>query len=148
MVDDFAHVSELTGFTPILTNQMVDLEDIIESTIGTLQHLCSEKNVHIHVIKAFGGTKLHIPGHGDYLKQMFRHLIQNSIQFSPPNGEVTLTLSADDGNVCSVIKDEGIGINPEQQDHIFDMFYRGNEALQPSVRRGAPLRCVARAACT
>jgi signal transduction histidine kinase len=52
------------------------------------------------------------------------NLVRNAWQYTPSGGEVTLRLSARDGQVILDVVDTGSGIPPEHQQQIFDRFYR------------------------
>ncbi len=59
----------------------------------------------------------------DRLVQVFRNLIANAVTFSPPRGEIRLTLRRDNGAIEITIDDDGPGI-PDGKEHlIFDRFY-------------------------
>ncbi len=63
---------------------------------------------------------------GDFtrLAQALHQLLDNACKFSPTGGEVTVTAQAMTDNLCIAVKDQGIGIPPEHQEHIFDRFYQ------------------------
>jgi two-component system sensor histidine kinase VicK len=63
-------------------------------------------------------------------KDLFRiavnNLLTNAIKYSKPGGTVTLRASESDNNIEISISDEGYGIDPQDQKHIFDKFFRSN----------------------
>jgi signal transduction histidine kinase len=64
------------------------------------------------------------------LDQVMSNLIQNAIKFSPQGTPVTVTAdAAGDDRIELRVRDEGIGIAPEQLDHIFDRFHQAAPAL-------------------
>jgi len=73
-----------------------------------------------------------LPVHGDpdRLTQVLGNLISNAIKYSPEGGEVELA-GEGSGDVVRVrVRDQGIGIPPEQQPNIFTKFFRGDAATR------------------
>ncbi|MCA9884341.1 MAG: HAMP domain-containing histidine kinase [Anaerolineae bacterium] len=136
MVDDFTNVSELASFTQIDVDQHIRLLEIIESAISATKPLSAEKDIVVTLQKS-GDDPVNIPGNHEYLHQMFRHLIQNSIHYGIPGGKVDITLTHSDKHVSIAIADNGIGIPADRQEHIFEMFYRGNEARTMDLYTGS-----------
>ncbi|MDF2657171.1 MAG: signal transduction histidine kinase [Bacillota bacterium] len=62
------------------------------------------------------------------LKQALRILIDNSIKYTPANGEIVVSVSEDSDLVRISVQDNGIGIDPENLPYIFDRFYRSDES--------------------
>lgn len=60
----------------------------------------------------------------EHLIQAFTHLIENAVKFSPDGGTVTVRAWAEDGQSCVAVVDEGIGIEPQHLDHVFERFYQ------------------------
>lgn len=58
------------------------------------------------------------------LYQAFSNLLSNAIKYSPDGGEINLGAKLEEDSVTLWVKDEGIGIQPELLDKIFDIFYR------------------------
>lgn len=77
-----------------------------------------------------------LPGYGPWvwgdrirLRQIALNLVNNAIKFTPPGGEVTLSLSSQQGQITLKVSDTGIGITPEEQTKIFEAFYRSERSV-------------------
>ena len=64
----------------------------------------------------------------DRIWEAIYNIADNSIKYTPENGEVRLWVEKDEQNAIISIKDNGIGIAPEDQHMIFDRFYRVDKA--------------------
>lgn len=60
----------------------------------------------------------------ELLLQILTHLLSNAIKFSPGSKTVNFELDFQDGAAIFQIRDEGIGIPPEDQEKVFEPFYR------------------------
>ena len=69
-----------------------------------------------------------VMGDPDRLRQLLLNLVDNALKYTPPGGEVTLSLQREPGWVCISVADTGIGIPPEDLPHIFERFYRSDKA--------------------
>ncbi len=63
-----------------------------------------------------------------YLTKAFHAVAHNAIRYTPSGGTVTITTCQQDSQVVISVKDTGIGINPQDLPHIFDVFYRVDKA--------------------
>lgn len=65
----------------------------------------------------------------DKLEKVLYNLLSNALKFTPPDGEVTLTLTKiGDDFVALSVKDNGIGISEEKQKHLFEQFNHNPDA--------------------
>jgi signal transduction histidine kinase len=69
-----------------------------------------------------------VQGYEMSLRQAVGNLLDNAIKFTPPGGQVQLSLYQDDGRVVILVKDSGIGIPAEDLPHLFRRFHRGRNA--------------------
>jgi len=74
----------------------------------------------------------------EHIKQMWTNLISNAVKYTPEGGQVTVRLKQQDNTVCGMVTDTGIGIAPDDVEHIFDAFYR-TEKAKAMARQGTGL---------
>ena len=68
----------------------------------------------------------------DKVRQVLVNLVENAIKYSPDGGRVEVGVKARDDFVRFYVKDEGLGVAPEEQERIFEKFYRAD----PQMTRG------------
>jgi len=62
------------------------------------------------------------------IRWVIRNLIENAIRYGKEDGHVTVSLTNDRKRLTVFVKDDGIGISPAAQQHIFQKFFRSTEA--------------------
>src|SRR5690606_33792343 len=71
---------------------------------------------------------LHLRGDRAQLAAALGHLVANAGSYSPEHSPVAVTAKGDRGDVRLTVTDQGIGISPEEQERIFERFYRVDPA--------------------
>ena len=69
-----------------------------------------------------------ITANNSLIHTMLRNLIENAVKYSPEESQVEIALYRSEADVCVVITDHGIGMSNESIPHVFDLFYRAEEA--------------------
>ena len=67
-----------------------------------------------------------VQGDRDLLGILLRNLADNAIRYSPPHSRVTISCAQRQDCVELMIKDQGVGVRPEERGRIFERFYRVN----------------------
>jgi signal transduction histidine kinase len=65
-----------------------------------------------------------VRGDAQRLQRVFDHLLDNAVKFSPNGGTVQLSITHERGMVFVRVKDDGIGLQFDQLEPIFDLFYQ------------------------
>jgi signal transduction histidine kinase len=60
--------------------------------------------------------------------QVFDNLISNAVKFSPAGGTINVVLQTTSGGIVVAVEDQGLGMSPEQQERVFDKFYRADSS--------------------
>ena len=67
------------------------------------------------------------------ITQVLNNLVSNAIKYSPAGGQIRVTSSVTPDTVVISVSDEGPGIAPEDQEHLFERFYRSESAVRKSI---------------
>jgi two-component system phosphate regulon sensor histidine kinase PhoR len=100
--------------------QDIDLSKILNNVANSLQQVYKDKHIelirNVENIKYFGDPM-------DFTK-LFTNLIENAYKYSSHDKVIHITLSSHNQKVIFSVKDEGIGIDKDQQHRVFERFYR------------------------
>lgn len=109
----------------IQTNRTVfRLDEQIRRAILLLEPKWTEKDILFEVdldaVQYYGSESM--------LLHIWTNLIDNAVKFDPVGGWIRMGLKREDGSVRFTIEDNGCGIPPVDQSHIFDKFYQGDNS--------------------
>jgi len=107
-----------------LANQLIELDTLILEVMQQTRVLALER-----IQMRIGNIdQVLVCGDRDRLKQVLLNLIGNALKYTPPGGEVVVSLAKVDGRSQLTISDTGPGIPSEDLPHIFDRFYRAEKS--------------------
>jgi len=103
--------------------EFVQLEGILRYTIEMLQGQIRSKNLNVHMQITPALPPLR--ANPVRLRQVLDNVIGNAIKYSYANGEIDISIHFEENQIILKVTDQGPGIPPSDQPHIFDKFYRG-----------------------
>lgn len=124
LVNDVLDLSRLES-SRVYNLEAVDLVQPIEQTLRTYQ--LNARDQGIELAYCIDPELPQVLGHYDLLLQVLTNLVGNSLKFTKDGGKIVIqayTLPSVDDTVRIEIADTGIGIDPEDQEAIFDRFFR------------------------
>ena len=142
LVEDILTLSRLDFEEQRLTRQAIPLKPLLEKSLTSLR----AKDVKPHLTFA-----IHLPPELDTadiiadagaVKQILFQLLSNAVKFTPDGGTIILDAEPRGKHMIIRITDNGIGIAPDQQAHIFDNFYQVQGGLvgkTPGTGLGLPI---------
>lgn len=102
--------------------QTVDIVEVIEKAVA------AQKKSGVSRIRTTLPKKLIVHGNASSLNELFMILLQNAVQYSPDDSDITLVGKERGGNVEVVVSNAGKGITREDLPHIFERFYRADKS--------------------
>jgi heavy metal sensor kinase len=103
----------------------VDLAQLASSTVEQMRLVAEDRGIQLELSIV---RPVVVRGDRGRLKQVIVNLLDNAIRFTPRGGTVTVLTTAADGDILLEVRDTGIGIPATAIAHVFDRFFRVDEA--------------------
>lgn len=120
LINDIIRLSELDHKELSRKFAPVDLAEAAEECAGNLQVSAQKR----HLTLTCQCESAVVSADRDLLKELIENLIQNAIQYNRDNGSILVRTGMDGGRPYLSVSDTGIGIPANQQERIFERFYR------------------------
>ncbi len=121
---DYAYMqTDKVRFEPTRMN----LRDLIETNLELLAPQAEAKRIRVDV-KCVPDLCVRVSR--DLGNIVLSNLLTNAFKYSPDGSTVTVTAVQEPAEVCLEVKDQGIGMTPEEMQHIFEEFYRTRRARE------------------
>jgi signal transduction histidine kinase len=120
---DLARLQDRRGEAQLVS---VDVAEILHGVADLMQARAEDKDLLFSV-----EVEPNVPpvkSTPEHVKQLWTNLISNAIKYTEPGGIVVVTLSQNPNYVVGTVRDTGIGLSKEQIAHLFEEFYRTEEA--------------------
>ncbi len=126
LVSDLLMVARSDNNALKVTIKKFDLGEMLNQNVRMMTPLAEKKNI---TLSGKDITKVEIQADEQKIKQLILILVDNAIKYTPNDGTVTVAIeNIGDSTVIFSVKDSGIGIAKEDQDKIFERFYRVDKA--------------------
>ena len=111
----------LADFTPVA------LAGILREVVAQLQPNAAASQVDLQ-LEIPPQVDLTVPGDAERLRQVFTNLVENGLKYTPAGGKVSVAISRHWQTITVTITDTGDGIALEHLPHLFERFYRADDA--------------------
>ena len=127
LINDMLDISRIESGRIVLKVQPLDIAERVCGAVNTFKAVLDQQGRSIHVDVPDELPKA--AGDPDRVGQVLINFISNAIKYSPEGGDVYVSADFEDDRVKVGIRDEGIGIAPEDQARLFTKFYRVDSSL-------------------
>lgn len=125
LVQDIIELSRLQGADIVQQGHPVQLGAVLAEAVDRCKLPAEAKNIRVVL---GNGADCVVFGDADLLVTAFRNLIDNAIRYSPENTTVGVGVRVKDGLVAVSVTDRGDGMTEEEQERVFERFYRVDAA--------------------
>ena len=130
LVDDLLDVSRITTGKLALRRERVELRMVAQSALEAAEPLIRARGHALHVELPAPG--IYVNADPTRLAQVLLNLLNNAAKFTDPGGRIDFHVGVEGGDLVAAVRDNGIGIDPEMQESIFDMFSQADRSLERS----------------
>jgi signal transduction histidine kinase len=125
LVEDLSLLARADSGTLRLLQGAVDLAALAAETAGEVGILAEDRGS--RVLLDVRGEVL-VLGDASRLRQVLIILLDNAVRHTPRGGIITVSVARAGGQVCLAVRDTGPGIRPGDLPHVFERFYRADQA--------------------
>jgi two-component system sensor histidine kinase SenX3 len=123
LVQDIIKLSRLQSEEVIADAEVVDLNEVVLEAIDRNEQLAANRKIRLISEQA---PVLEVFGNKEMLITAVKNLVENAITYSDQGTSVGIGCTAKDSVAEIVVTDSGAGISPENQQRIFERFYRAD----------------------
>jgi signal transduction histidine kinase len=129
LIDDLLDFSRIESGKVELRFSAVDMAAVIAEVVRLLQPQMEAKGQRLSFERPQSLPA--VAGDIDRIRQILINLLSNAHKYTPQGGQIWLTAHTENGWVRIDVRDNGIGLSPDEQAQLFDRFFR---AQQPAMR--------------
>lgn len=119
LVEDIIKLSHLDE-SEELAMEPVNLYQISEEVLDSLSAKANERHINLHLL----GEPAYITGNHALIHSLIYNLCDNAIIYNRDKGDVTVNVTSNKDNIVLTVQDTGVGIAKDEQERIFERFYR------------------------
>ena len=131
LVGDLLFVAQVDAGSLNLEHADVDLSELARESVQSARPAAESKGVHLAVD---ADSPAPLRGDRARLAQLLDNLVSNAVKFTPAGGEVTVRVAQSTDRVVAEVSDTGIGIPPDEQDRLFQRFFRTRAAHEAAIQ--------------
>ncbi|MFL5245838.1 MAG: PAS domain S-box protein [Gemmataceae bacterium] len=130
LVDDLLDVSRIMRDKIELRKERIELNKIVERAVETAQPLIDAQGHQL--IVNLPSEPLWVEADSIRLSQVIANLLNNAAKYTEKAGRINLSAHQEGNEVVLQVKDNGIGIAPDMQTRIFDLFMQADRSIDRS----------------
>jgi signal transduction histidine kinase len=120
LINDVLDLSKVEAGHMELYPERVSLADLVDACVSTMRVVAARKQIDVLVSCEPPGAMVDVDP--SRFKQIVYNLLSNAVKFTPDGGHVSVEARADQSDIVVAVRDDGVGIKPEDQSLIFEEF--------------------------
>ena len=108
--------------------EAMDLNELVENVVTQLRPLFADKR---QIVEVKLEPMFSIEMDSLMIQEVLLNLMENAVKYTPNDGHILVQTNEVEDKAIFSVKDNGPGITKEDQEHIFEKFYRGQAHLSP-----------------
>ncbi|WP_044214323.1 ATP-binding protein, partial [Saccharicrinis fermentans] len=109
----------------------INLSEFIETIFNSFKELAHQKQIDYQLNDKY--APIMVWADPEKLERVVYNILANAFKYSPNGKSILVSILSDEQHVSIAVKDTGIGIKHEVQDHIFERYFRDNTQPEPNI---------------
>jgi len=118
-----------------------DVNALVQSGVQRLRHVIEERDLTVRATLDPSGAVVAVDP--ALMERLVEQLLENAVKFTPIGGSIGVTTQASDAVMRLAVQDSGSGIAPQDLPHVFEPFYRADQARSTGTGLGLGLSVAA-----
>ncbi len=124
IVDDLTQLAHSDATILTYTDKCLDIIQVFEGSLEDFALRFKQQGLVVHSVALKRAGKCMIRGDKERLHQLFINLLENTCKYTHPGGQLNIVVNKTDSQIELVLQDSAPGVSPEDQDKLFERFYR------------------------
>ena len=129
LVEDVIQISQLDEEKTSYTWEPVDVYQVCKNAFESLKEKAKRLNVHLYICREY----MKMEAVRTLLEEAVYNVCDNAIKYNRNDGSVSVFLTQTAQEIQIVVKDTGVGIPKEDQDRVFERFYRVDKSRSKEI---------------
>ena len=130
LVNDLLVTAQIEAGKLDLNRSEMDLVSLADECVAAAKPLAEERQIEVEVSAQ---ARPVLSADRPRLAQVLDNLLSNALKFTPPGGKVEICVDADGDTASLEVRDSGMGISVDDQEHLFSSFFRTSTASASAV---------------
>ena len=120
LINDILDLSKIESGEVNVFREIFSLNKAIQSCVAIVSERVKKSKLKLHVYISEGENLIYADERK--MKQILLNLLTNAVKFTPEGGEIVVQAESTEAGIQVMVKDSGIGIDPKDQEKIFEEF--------------------------
>ena len=120
LINDILDLSKIESGEVNVFREIFSLNKAIQSCVAIVSERVKKNKLKLHVYISEGENLIYADERK--MKQILLNLLTNAVKFTPEGGEIVVQAESTEAGIQVIVKDSGIGIDPKDQEKIFEEF--------------------------
>jgi signal transduction histidine kinase len=120
LINDILDLSKIESGEVNVFREIFSLNKAIQSCVAIVSERVKKNKLKLHVYISEGENLIYADERK--MKQILLNLLTNAVKFTPEGGEIVVQAESTEAGIQVMVKDSGIGIDPKDQEKIFEEF--------------------------
>ena len=119
LINGFLNTSSFEAGKIYLNEQTFEINDLLNEVVEEVMLITANHNFVV-----MPSPKVSVKADRDKIGQVINNFLTNAVKYSPKGKNIDISCKESNGNIQVSVKDQGIGIKPQDQEKLFDRYYR------------------------